>query len=211
MRPELAALAEGPSPLSRLAGDMEARPHRLFPLPGERWGGASVALWALTDHETRHAQLECVRYLKEVLKYGDAQIMSDTLVSNAEFQSQVLFTALRDAENPRRRWAGSPNELRTLLFPDEREALFAEYLRWCDERSPLRKIRSSEELEELADALSKASDPETSLSFYDSASLTQLCIALASRLASSMRGSSSPSGSASALATALSDPTPPGP
>jgi hypothetical protein len=188
MNPDLEKFASGPSPLSRLIGE-EPRPFKVIPFPGSRGAAkqASVGLWNLMDHETRQARIEAVRYLTDVCKLNDVHLLQDTSLATEETTTQILWRALRDPAEPMRPFAASPNELRVHLTADEREALYQEYLAWVDERSPLRKIRGSEELEELVVALGKASTAGTLLSYYDSTSLRVLAAELAARCGSLTR------------------------
>ncbi len=214
MRPEVEKVAEGPCALSRLIGDGD-RPSKTVTFPGERGAaaGAKVTLWNLTDHESRTARLEAIKYLVDVCKLSELHLAHDPALADEEVKTQLLWRALRDPDEPLRPFASTVNKLRVHLTPDEREALFAAYLEFVDERSPIRRIRSDEELDGLAEALGKGETGEITLSSYDTASLRTIVRELASRCRRLTRrlssGTSSPIESLGAVGFAADPPDDP--
>jgi len=172
----------GPSPLSRLVGD-GPRPMKVIEFPGERGKetGTSVGIWNLRDNETRQARIDAIKFLQDVCKLTELHLAYNPTLGEDEQKTQLLFRALRDPQTPIRAFAQSPAELREHLTPDEREALFAAYLEFVDERSPIKRL-TDKEVEELCSALGKESTTTTTLSSYDSASLKNIVRELANQL-----------------------------
>lgn len=180
--PSIESMVKGPSPLSRLLGD-GVRPIKIVQFPGER-GEAyklQVGIYNLFDSETRSARIDAMEYLSTKLKLTEMHLARDPSLGEEEVKSQLLFRALRDAANPVMPFATDVQQLRDRITPDEREALFAAYLEFVDERSPMKHIKSSTEVDELISALSKPSLGERSLTSYDSASLRSIVMSLVDR------------------------------
>jgi hypothetical protein len=190
-------IVDGPSPLARLVGDGE-RPLKVVPFPGPRGAdGATVGLWCLSHHETVQARVDALKYLGETLKLTEVHLAGDTSLGEEEGKIQILFRALRDPAEPLRPFASSPMQLRSHLTSDEREALFGAYLEWTDERSPIRKIYSDAELDEVVAALGKGSTRAITLSYFDTASLRSIVLALVDRCATLTKPRSSATSPAS--------------
>jgi hypothetical protein len=187
----------GSSPLRALLGG-EARPLKVVNFPGTQ---APVGLWVLRHLENTQARLACLKYVEKTLEASLLDVERDTDIVREETRVQVLFRALRDPEQPERAFAAEPGELRELLTGDQRDALWQLYLEWVDERSPIRRFQSAEEVDAFIDAVGKGSIETTTLGDYD---IGSLLFALR-RLATSTR----PSSSGSSLSSALSTATPP--
>lgn len=176
-----AVLGTGDSPLVKLMGTGQ-RPMRTVDFPGERGKGVAVGIWNLLQYETQQARLDAVKWIQEVCKVPDSALLADASLADEETKNQLLFRALRDPQNPSAPFASTVNELRTLLTPDERDALYTQYLDFVDERSPLRKLKSAEEIDQIVTALGKeGSVGKTFLAYYDSVSLRSICLILAER------------------------------
>lgn len=104
---------------------------------------------------------------------------------------QLLSRALRDGNDPTRTFAESADELRKTLEADEVAALFEHLLDYQEERSPLSRARSWEEVEALLVAVGKGLAPGTSLNSCDSASLRFMLRELAARWVMLMKPPSS--------------------
>lgn len=186
----------GSSPLAKLIGNLDHRPVRVLPFPG--FEGATVALWALTDDESRAAVEDAtsttVRTRKLTLELARSFGLFDQ-----EVRVQTLLRAMRHPDAPALPFAASADEVRK-LSNDVQDALMAAYLEWLDERSPLKKLNPDQldaQIDALCAALGKGEPAAALVSFYDTGTLRQLLLRSAHRLLSATKGSSSGSSSAS--------------
>lgn len=193
---KLSDMASGPSPLARMIGDLDDRPHKPTTVPGRE---DRIALWCLTQTEADTAKVATFKYLRATLKLSDMDMAYDPSIYEDNFAIEVLATALRDADEPRNCWARDSRDLRDRLTPKELTALFAEYESWSDERNPQRQIVDLEkEVDELVSLVGK--DPaaaRTRLRQYDGPSPRRLLPTLVDRLARLMGAPSSDASSPS--------------
>jgi hypothetical protein len=173
----------------------DQRPIRVIVFPGERGKqhNLSVGIWCLSRHELAEAEREAAKYLQDICKVSDAQLAVGTSLAEEEIKVQLLFRALRDPKEPTRQFFKEIMHLRTRLYADEITALYSAYLEFVEERSPLRKCVSSEEIDQLVDSLGKGLPANSVLSFYDTSSLKNIVEELAARLVTQMRASFLPS------------------
>lgn len=170
------------SPLMRLVGSLP-RPHRIIPMPGryanhEELG--TVAIVALRDSELVDARFAALKFITELKKLPEWQLdteLGQAMLDN-EMQVQVLHLTMRQPKNLAAKYTSSPTDVRMNLEPDERMTLWNEYVAFQHERSPLRTVKTDEELEELVSALGKGSFEATELSYFDTATLRTIIIEL---------------------------------
>lgn len=165
------ALGGGPIPVRVLDG------------LGGRLAGVAAAVRALPVGDVQRATADAIRYLTEDCGFKEEHLYTELGegVLDAETKLQLLARALVEPEAPTERLASSPDELRALLEPDEVSALFNEFIAWQEERSPLSRARSWEEVEDFLQALGKGRVPPTRLSAFDSSSLKFMLNKLACR------------------------------
>lgn len=182
----------GVSPFVQLMQSRE-RPHRVVTLPGFQDDDASakVAIVALFDHELLDARLSALQWLTDVKKMPEWLLeteLGQSILDN-EIQSQCLFRALKQTRMITAPLCRSVAEVRMYMEPDVRLALWNEYVAFQHARSPLRSIRSPEELQELVSSLGKVSDARRmdSLSYLDSATLRCIIIELADQYVKQMK------------------------
>lgn len=99
---------------------------------------------------------------------------------DVETKCQILFRALVDPNDPTAPFAASVDEVRA-LDADEITVLFNEFAAFQEERSPLSRARSWEEVEGFLEALGKGSVPRTRLNSFDASSLKFMLHELADR------------------------------
>lgn len=196
---DVASLA-GSTPLARLLGGYMP-PRKRFTLDVLRCDAAGapvtitlrLAVRAISVEETEEAHAEAVKYLTTkgghtredfITSQGDS-------IMEVELMTQVLARALMDHDDLRAPFAKDAAALRGMLFTDEIEACFREYSAWQAERSPIRALRSADELREVVDALGKGRVERTSLLRFDVISLTDIALSLADRVQKQTRPSSS--------------------
>lgn len=184
----------GLSPLTALLNGAEASarkidlPPRLHALAQEKSPDAPeagrVALVALTDEDIQSAHFDALEHLRKV-KSAPPEWYLETedgrATKHLELQTQILYRALRDPRAPSRRFATSPRQLRGALFPDEREYLMNEYLRFQQDRRPYETLTPAS-LQKLVDDAGKGCLELTSLSCFDVSSLSAITLELASQL-----------------------------
>jgi hypothetical protein len=143
-----------------------------------------VALVALTDEQIQEAHFEAFEHLRKK-KNAPPEWYWETEDGRAqkhnELQVQVLHRALRHPTVTLRHFATSVGQLRGALFPDEREYLMQEYLRFAIDRRPYETLTPAA-LDKLVDDAGKGCLEATSLSCYDAASLCSITLELASQL-----------------------------
>lgn len=179
------------SPLARRRAAVE-RPHKLVPLPGPLGDvdpdageeGGVAALVALRDQDVQDARLAAITHLLTSRKLPDWMIETEfgQGILDAEVQVQLLWRALRVPKRLNEQFALSATDVRMNLEADERVALFKEYLAWQAERSPLKEATLDELEALLSDAKKDARSLQTSLSYYDSATLRSFITLLVGRL-----------------------------
>lgn len=190
------------SPLARLLGDGAAPAHRAFAFDGAggRFAGATWAVRAVDAATQVRAVVDAVKYLTKECGWERDDLYSELgeRVLDLESKVRVLAAALVRPEAPAEPLASGPDEVRR-LEADEIEAIWEHFAEFQDERSPLSKVRSWEEVEALVVALGKGFKSRTSLSSYGSATLRSMLLTLAPRYVALMRppfsGTTPPSGS----------------
>jgi hypothetical protein len=188
------------SKLAQLVGNLNERPCRTVDLPGRE--GESVGMWALTVSESQRARKRAYDFVQTTLKFSALDLEYDEQRAIQEcIVSETLAVALRDPERPIDQWAADGADIRDRLSLPEIEALWAEYLTFVAERSPLKDIEDPEGfLDELVTLVAQNFPIVTKCSHLARPSLTVLLLTALDRLASGTKGSSSggssPAGSA---------------
>lgn len=146
-----------------------------------RLEGVAVAVRALPLGEVQKATAAAIRYLTEECGFKEEHLYTELGegVLDAETKVQLLARALVEPDVPTQTLASSVEELRALLEPDEVSLLFNEFVAWQEERSPLSRAKSWEEVESFVEALGKGRAPTTRLNAYDSSSLRFMLTELA--------------------------------
>ena len=159
------------SGLAKLIGDSPI-PHRVFAFAGSggRFGeGTQFAVRALGGEGKMRALADAIAWL--TTKGGwprDALYeQNGAAVLDLESKVQVLTRVLVDPSDPSKSFVASADELRKLLEPDEICALWEQFLDFEDERSPLAKLRTWEEVEPELVAVGKRYARPTSLLRFD--------------------------------------------
>ena len=165
-----------------------------------------VAARALAVKELEEAHAEAVKWLVGVGGHQREDLISNTgdSVMELEVMTQLLARALMDPDKPREAFAKDVASLRETFFSDEIEACFREYSAFQAERSPLRGIRSAEELREVVEALGKGQTSQINLLRFDAISLRSITLSLADRVSKLTRPSSSDTSPPSPLPEASS-------
>lgn len=197
----IAGLTDKRSPLAKALGGRVAY-LRVRP-PKGRLADVDMAVRSLPQGEIHAALRSALRHLCEDCGWKEEHLYTELGegVHDGESQLQVLAkalivppagddegTAIAETCEP---LVSSVDELRTLLMPDEAAFLIGAFNRWQQERSPISRVRSAEELEEYVDALGKGAIPPFWLKSCDSVSLLAIATELAERLVTSTRLSSS--------------------
>ena len=182
------------SPFQKAIGGAEI-PHKVvddFVGAGERFKGTPVAVRTLpadvimrADAAAVHACL-ALGYTTEML-YTEAG--EDALAF--ERKVQTLAKACVDPADPSRPFFASADEAR-LLEPDEAHVLYNHFVAWQEERSPLSRANTWQEVEDQLMALGKGLIPRSWLNSFDASSLRFMCCGLADRLATLTSPSSPP-------------------
>ena len=154
---------------------------------------AVVAVRALSAGEMEEAHAECTKWLVSKGGHQREDLIGSTgdSIMELELMTQLLARALMQPDRTREPWAKDAAALRDLLFPDEIEACFREYTAFQAERSPLRNLRSAEELREVVEALGKGRGSQINLLRFDVISLRSITLSLADRVATLTRPTSS--------------------
>jgi len=184
--PFLRRPGDGPTPFGRLLSSMKRPASDPAPFPGELGDrGLRYRLWALNDQELIEARASGLAFLQKYFKSLDKDtppelfLAADSNFFDEEFERQVLSRALRDPTNPDSPLADVA-ELRIALGPDERRILMAAYTDFLDERTPLKHIKSEQEMKELVAALGEEQGSSVSMSAYDGVSQRRIIYELAS-------------------------------
>ena len=182
------------SPLAKLLGQAPVAHRKFegFEGAGGRFKSASLALVSLSGDAQERATADAAKHLVSVgFNREDLYTEIGEGLFGYEIKVQLLSRALCDGNDPTKPFAESADELRRVLEPDEVTALFEHMLSYQEERSPLTKARSWEEVEGLIDAVGKGLTAPTSLNSYDSGSLRFMLRELAFRYAALTRPRSS--------------------
>jgi len=172
-----------------------------------------IAARALSTRETEEAHAEAIKWLIGQGAHQREDLIGATgdSVLELELMTQLLARALMDPERHREPFAKDAAALRDAMFPDEIEACFREYTAFQAERSPIRGLRSADELREVVDALGKGQTSQINLLRFDVVSLRSISLSLADQVARLTRPISSdtspPSESPEASPTPLESPT----
>lgn len=172
------------SPLAKLLGQSPLAHRKIegFEGAGGRFRGASLALLALSGDAQERATSDAAKHLVAVgFEREDLYTEIGEGIFSYEIKVQLLARSLVDGNDPTKPFAASADELRRTLEPDEVSVLFEHALSYQEERSPLSKARSWEEVEGLIDAVGKGLTAPTSLNSYDSGSLRFMLRELAYR------------------------------
>lgn len=182
------------SPLAKLLGGAPVAHRKVegFEGAGGRFKGVSLALVALSGDVQERATSDAAKHLVAVgFNREDLYTEIGEGLFGYEIKVQLLSRALRDGNDPTRLFAADADELRKTLEADEVAALFEHLLDYQEERSPLSRARSWEEVEALLVAVGKGLAPGSALNSYDAASLRFMLRELAARWAMLMRPPSS--------------------
>lgn len=195
---DLIAKAGGPK-LSQLLGGFSA-PHRRFPLAMLRATAtgaphtvnATFAVRALTTGDEEDAHAEAIKFLLTKGAHQREDLIGDSgdSVLRAELMVQLMARALVDPDKPTVP-VGDAALIRGLLFADELEVCFREYLDFQAERSPIRSLRTRAELDEVIAALGKGQTAAINLQRYDVISLCSMVRTLAVSVSTLTRPNSS--------------------
>ena len=205
----------GTTKLSQMLGGYMP-PRRRFELDVQRCDaeGAPVvvhlqlAVRALSVEEMEQSHADAVKWLVGV---GGHQ-REDLITSNGdsvvelEMMTQVLARALMDPDKPREPFAKDAKALRETFYPDEIETCFREFSAFDAERSPLRRLRSADDLAEVVEALGKGQTSQINLLRFDVISLRSIALSLADRVARQTRPSFSDTSQPSASPEGSSGP-----
>ena len=210
-------LFAGSSALARMLGGY-LPPRRSFTLDVLRRdaSGAPVTITlrmaarALTAEETEEAHADTIKWLLSKGGHEREDLISSAgdSIKDLELMTQLLARALMDPDDLRAPFAKDAAALRAAFFTDEIEACFREYSAFQAERSPLRAIRSAEELEEVVDALGKGHGERINLLRFDVISLRSITLSLADRVVTLTRPNSSDTSSPDASPVDSSDRSP---
>lgn len=189
----------GGAKLSQLLGGFAA-PHRKFSIALLRanMSGAPVtvnaafAVRALTTGDEEDAHAEAIKFLLTKGAHQREDLIGDSgdSVLRAELMVQLMARALVDPDKPTTP-VGDAGLIRGLLFADELEVCFREYLDFQAERSPIRSLRTRAELDEVIAALGKGRTGEINLQRFDVVSLCSMVRTLAVSVATLTRPNSS--------------------
>lgn len=178
-----------------------------------------LAVRALPQAEVQGAMRAAVKHLVDEAGWSDEQLYTElgAGIHDTETQVQVLARCLvippADGETGETTagacvsFVDTPDELRKLLEPDEVAYLFREFIRFQEERSPISRAHSAEEVVAYVDALGKGMIPTSQLKSCDNATLLDIACELAERLKISTRPSSWDTSPSSGLSEACSPST----
>ena len=152
-----------------------------------------IAARALSVEETEEAHAAAIQWLVSKGGHQREDLIGSTgdSILECELMVQLLARALMDPDSIREPFAKDAAHLRATFFTDEIDVCFREYSAFQAERSPLRNIRSAEELREVVDALGKGLGSSINLLRYDAISLCSITHSLAARVSTQTRPSSS--------------------
>jgi hypothetical protein len=190
---KLREMMDRPSALAEMIGNLDKRPHKVIPFPGQP--GRSVALWALSGTDDQAARKAAYEYVRSELKFSELDLVWEQQQAVTEcVAAEVLSRALRDPENPERPFAASAQEVLERLSLDAIEALLIEYNKYASERYGLRGVKNAEkEVDALVDLLGKGLPITARLSQLDTPSLRRCLHSAVVMLSSSTTQSSSES------------------
>jgi hypothetical protein len=150
---------------------------------------AVIAVRALSAAEMEESHAEAIKWLVSKGGHQREDLIGSTgdSIMELELMTQLLARALMQPDRIREPFAANVAALRDLMFPDEIEACFREYTAFQSERSPLRNIRSADELREIVDALGKGQGSQINLLRFDVISLRSITLSLADRVSTLTR------------------------
>lgn len=209
----MAVSKDNRSPLAKALG--ERVPCKVVEVLRGRLAGVPMAVRALSNGEIQRATIEARKHLlAEGWESEDLFTELGESVFNMETAVRILAAALivppgGDAVKApeAQRLTSGPDQVRALLEPDEITLLFQEFCAWQEERSPLSRAKTLEEVEDLIEALGKGQAPSSRLNAFDPSSLKSIICGLAARLMSATRPPSSPTSLFAAPAPAPSTPS----
>lgn len=144
---------------------------------------APVGIWSLTHLEMMMANSAAMYYVHKTLGMPDLRPSDDLALMEVEIF--ILAQALRDPNKPTNQFANA-NELRELLTPDELKLARNKYFEFVDERSPIKNLKSDEEVRAFVEGVGKGLIPATYLYSCDMPSLVRSLMFAASRAIFSM-------------------------
>lgn len=205
------------SPLAKALG--ERVPCKVITVEKGRLVGVPLALLALSADESQEATIAAHKQLVSERAWEAENLFTEggTASLNLETAVQFLARALvvppgKEVVDPAevQRVAASPDDLRKHLQADEVSLLWSMYLEHVQERSPLSRAASWEEVEETLEALGKGQVSTFVLSGFDAVTLRFITHELARRLytpTSSPSSDTSPSSESPPASPGSSDST----
>jgi hypothetical protein len=150
---------------------------------------AVFAVRALSAAEMEEAHAEAIKWLVSKGGHTREDLIGATgdSIMELELMTQLLARALMHPDRTREPAVKDAAMLRDLMFSDEIEACFREYTAFQAERSPLRNIRSADELREVVEALGKGQASQINLLRFDVISLRSITLSLAGRVSTLTR------------------------
>lgn len=192
------------SPLARALGDRI--PARVVKVEGGRLVGIPLALLALSMDDSQDATIAAHKHFTEAKAWAEENLFTEggAAALSMEVAVHILARALIVPPGKEmvsvaevQRIAAGPDELRRLLLPDEIKLLWGMYLDHMEQRSPLSRAQTWEEVEGTLEALGKGQVSTFVLSGFDSATLrfivTEAAVKMYARPTSSPSSGTSPS------------------
>lgn len=203
---------ENQDPLSVLfEGRSTERPFKLVTIPGHN-GELKVALWGLGADEIGRCTAAAWDYLTTELKCDERKIQTIPEYYahfQHELKVQQLYVGLRKATDTTQRAFKFVSDVRR-LEPDMTTWLFEQLSDYAAERSPTRKIKTLDELDQYVDELGKGlAAARDWLSSLDTVSLRIISTELAARCLMQTRLNSSDISSQSDINISLTLPSDP--
>ena len=184
--------------ISELIGTGNSRPTTSFPWPGiegksveEGGKGLQVRIWAPGKDELDQAMIKAHKYFFKTLGLTreDLEIPEIYASWQSEIKIQQLWYAMRDPDKPEQHFASDVSKIRE-LDTDVQQHIFDHLVDWMRERSPIRELKTIEELEQVLVDLGKATPgAKRWLRRLDAGSLRFIAIELAGRLMSATKHS----------------------
>ncbi len=178
------------SPLARALGGRVA--WKRVEAPKGRLAGLPIAVRSLPYERIQTAVRAATAYLTEKCGWKEEHLYTELGEAQLDIEAQVQTLALALVVPPDRgaelsegtvaTLASSADDLRALLEPDEIGFLYRQFVDFQNERSPLTRAKSAEEVEAFIDALGKGTTPLSSLSTCEGDTLLHIALAMAARL-----------------------------
>lgn len=190
-------LADNRSPLAKAIG--ERVPAKTVTLDRGRLAGVPMALRSLSAGALQQASRDALKYLTET-GWRDEHLFTELGKSalNTETAVRILAAALvvppaadTGKVSDLEMFTSGPDQVRALLEPDEITLLFNEFCGWQEERSPISRAKSWEEVEDFVEALGKGAVPTSRLLSFDTSSLCFMLREVAARWTTATRRPSS--------------------